>query len=131
MNSDYPTTVPMDPATTIVLSIIYLALLVAMIAAMWVIFEKTGEHGWAAIVPLYNGYVLFKVAGYNGWMFLLMFIPIVNFVVGIMMALELGKRFGKGGAWSFFLLFVLSVIGYLMLAFGDNTYQPRPAPVGA
>ncbi|HML50805.1 MAG TPA: DUF5684 domain-containing protein [Propionicimonas sp.] len=131
MDYDYSSSAAMDPVATILLSIIYLALLVAMIAAMWVIFEKAGEHGWAAIVPLYNGYVLFKVAGYSGWMFLLMFIPVINFVVGIMMALELGRRFGKSGVWSFFLLFVLSVIGYLMLAFGDNTYQKRSAAVGA
>jgi len=131
MDYDYSSSAAMDPVATILLSIIYLALIVAMIAALWVIFEKAGEHGWAAIVPLYNGYVLFKVAGYNGWMFLLMLIPVVNIVVGIMMALELGRRFGKSGVWSFFLLFVLSIIGYLMLAFGDYTYQKRPTAVGA
>lgn len=98
---------------------------VLVIAAAWQIFEKAGEHGWAAIVPFYNFYVAFRVAGYNPWLFLLMLIPVVNIVVGIMWALELGRRFGKDGVWSFFLLVVFSFIGLMILGFGSASYQKR------
>ena len=42
-------------------SLIGLALTVLAIIAMWKMFEKAGEPGWAAIVPFYNIYVLFKI----------------------------------------------------------------------
>jgi len=34
--------------------IIGLAFLVFMIAAMWKIFTKAGQPGWACIIPIYN-----------------------------------------------------------------------------
>jgi hypothetical protein len=32
----------------------YIALIVVMLAAMWKVYEKAGQPGWAAIVPFYN-----------------------------------------------------------------------------
>ena len=43
------------------MSVVYLAIAVLGIVAMWKIFEKAGEPGWAAIIPFYNLYVLFKI----------------------------------------------------------------------
>ena len=42
----------------IVCLLFYLALIVVIIVAMWKVFEKAGQPGWAAIVPFYNMYVL-------------------------------------------------------------------------
>ena len=53
-----------------------LAIAVLGIIAMWKIFEKAGEPGWAAIIPFYNLYVLFKITWGNGWKFLLLLIPL-------------------------------------------------------
>ena len=47
--------------------IVSMLVAVAAIVAMWRIFSKAGEPGWAAIVPLYNTYVLFKITWGNGW----------------------------------------------------------------
>jgi UPF0716 family protein affecting phage T7 exclusion len=58
-------------------------------------------------------------------MFLLMLIPLVNVVVAIVLSLKLGERFGKGAAWSIFLLVIFSTIGYLILGFGSDQYR-RP-----
>ena len=41
-------------------------------------------------------------------------------------AIKLGAAFGKGGGWSFFLLVIFSVIGFLILGFGSATYR-KPA----
>ena len=57
-----------------------LAVAVFSIVIMWRIFEKAGEHGWAAIIPFYQNYVLFKITWGQGWLFLLLFLPIVNIV---------------------------------------------------
>ncbi len=100
-----------------------IGLLVAVVAivAMWKIYTKAGKPGWASIVPLYNLYVLFEVAGYNGWMFLLMCIPFVNFIMMILLYVKLAKAFGKSGGFAVGLIF-LPFIFLLILAFGSAQY---------
>src|SRR5665811_219231 len=71
--------------------LLWLGICVVAIVALWKVFEKAGYDGWKSIVPLYNAYILFEIAGMNGWMFLLMFIPFVNFVVAIYLSLEVAK----------------------------------------
>jgi hypothetical protein len=93
--------------------------------ALWRIFSKAGYPGILAIIPIVNVFILVKVAGYSAWMTLLYPIPIVNIVFSIFVAIRLGERFGKGGAFSFFLLWLFSIIGYLILGFGSATYTPR------
>ncbi|SFR82811.1 hypothetical protein SAMN05428970_2676 [Agromyces sp. CF514] len=90
--------------------------------ALWLVFAKTDYPGWAAIVPIYNIYVLVKIAGYHGATVLLYFIPIVNFIFAIFVAFRLGAAFGKGGAFSFFLLWLFSLIGYLIIGLGSAKY---------
>ena len=93
------------------------------IVAIWKVFMKARQPGWAAIIPIYNIIVFLKVANRPWWWLLLMLIPIVNIVILIIVSIDMGKSFGKGGAWSFFLLLVLSIIGYLILAFGKSEYK--------
>lgn len=91
--------------------------------ALWKVFSKAGYPGILAIIPIVNVFVLVKVAGYSAWMGLLYFIPIVNFIFAIVVAFKLGARFGKGGAFSFFLLFVFSIIGYFIIGYGKAQYR--------
>ncbi len=105
-----------------VLWLVYLAAIVLAIVTMWKVFEKAGEAGWKALVPFYNSYVLFQIAGRNGLGFLLLFIPVVNIVVGIMLSIDLAKHFGKSAAFGVIGLFFFNIIGMLMLAFGDAKY---------
>lgn len=101
--------------------VIMLAVCVISIVALWKIFAKTGEPGWAAIIPFYNTYTLFKITMGNGWLFLLMFVPLVNIVIEIMVLFKLAKVFGHGVGFGFGLLF-LSPIFILILAFGSSEY---------
>lgn len=100
---------------------VILILCVIMIVANWKIFTKAGKPGWASIVPFYNLYVMFEVAGMNGWMFLLLCIPFVNFIVGIMLYINLAKAFGKSGGFAAGLI-LLNPIFILILAFGSDKY---------
>jgi hypothetical protein len=93
------------------------------IVAMWKLFSKAGQPGWAAIIPIYNVIVFLKVVNRPWWWLLLFLIPLVDIVLLFIVMFDLGKSFGKGGAWSFFLLIVLSIIGYLILAFGKSEYK--------
>jgi len=93
-----------------------------MIVAMWKVFTKAGQPGWAILVPIYNAYVMLKIAGKPGWWLILLLIPIVNIVIGIMALAGLASNFGKGGGFVVGLLF-LPFVFYPILAFGSAEYQ--------
>jgi hypothetical protein len=93
-----------------------------IIVANWKIFTKAGKPGWASIIPFYNLYVLFEIVGMNGWLFLLLCIPIVNIVMMIMLYINLAKAFGKGTGFIIGLIFLPNIFT-LILAFGSSQYQ--------
>jgi len=97
------------------------------VVALWRVFQKASQPGWAAIIPLYNMYVVLKVAGRPGWWLILYLIPLVNVIVHIVVSIDLAKAFGKSAAFGFFGLGLFSVIGYLILGFGDAKYQGAAA----
>jgi hypothetical protein len=103
-----------------------LALCVFLIVALWKVFAKAGQPGWAAIIPIYNCYVLIKVAGKPGWWLIFYFIPLVNVVIAVMVTLAVARAFGKGVGFGLGLIF-LGFIFYPILGFGSATYQPQPA----
>lgn len=98
-----------------------------MIAGMWKVFEKAGQPGWAAIIPIYNIIVLLQVIGKPLWWIVLFIIPLVNFVALILVAMDLAVCFGKSKGWGFGLLFILPFIGYPLLGFGDASYKAPSA----
>lgn len=101
--------------------VIGLGLLVFYVAAFWRVFTKAGQPGWASIIPLYNVYVLLKIAGKPAWWLIFYLIPIVNFVVGIIVSIALAESFGKGAAFGIGLAF-LGFIFFPILAFGSASY---------
>jgi len=109
----------------IILVICWLAITILVIAAMWKVFEKAGEPGWAAIIPIYNWFVLLKIAGRPAWWFILLLIlfPIIWIIISI----DVAKRFGKGAGFGIGLA-LLGFIFYPILGFGDARYTPGLAP---
>lgn len=103
------------------------ALIVYVIVAigLWKTFSKAGIPGILGIIPIVNLLFLFRVARMSMWFFLLYLIPIANLVVSIVVAVKVGRNFGHGGAFSFFLLWLLAPIGYLVLGFGGDRFQPE------
>lgn len=94
-----------------VIGLIYLAVLVLMVASMWKIFDKAGQLGWAALIPIYNVIVLLQIVGHPVWWFILMLIPFVGFIIGILVVVDLAKSFGQS-------------VGFApLLAFGDASYR--------
>ena len=106
--------------------IIWAAFIIFMIASLWKLFSKAGQPGWAAIIPIVNTYFLCKVAGRPGWWVLLMLIPLVNFVILIIISIDIAKNFGKGTGFGVGVAF-LSFIFVPILAFGSAQYQGAPA----
>jgi hypothetical protein len=105
-----------------ILWIVYLAIVVAVIAAWWMVFTKAGEAGWKSIIPIYNVIVILKIVGREWWWVILMVIPIVNIFVWIIVSLDLAKSFGRGTGFGIGLAFLSPIFG-LILGFGSDTYQ--------
>ena len=95
---------------------------VLLVIAQWKIFTKAGEQGWKSIIPFYNMNITFKIAGRNGLWFLALFVPLVNVFVLLMLGIDLAKHFGKSTAFGVVALWLFSVVGYLILGFGDAEY---------
>ncbi|WP_137284696.1 DUF5684 domain-containing protein [Halorussus salinisoli] len=100
----------------------YLGFLVLIVASMWKVFEKADEPGWAALIPIYNTYVMLKIGDNPGWYLLLMIIPIANLYAIGKMHVGIAKAFGKGVGWGVGLWF-LPFVFFPMLAFGDASYH--------
>ncbi len=108
--------------------IIGLVVAIFLIAALWKVFSKAGQPGWAAIIPIYNWYVWCMAVGRPWWWVILMFIPLVNFIIFIIVSLDMAKSFGKGAGFGIGLAF-LGIIFLPILGFGSAQYQgPSAAP---
>ncbi|MGO9256119.1 MAG: DUF5684 domain-containing protein [Bryobacteraceae bacterium] len=105
-----------------VVMIVLLVFTVVFIIGFWKVFVKAGQPGWASLIPLYNGYILLKIAGRPGWWLLLFLIPLVNLAIMLIVAIDVAKAFGQSAAFGVILLFLLSGIGYLVLGFGNYRY---------
>jgi hypothetical protein len=104
--------------------IIWLAIVVFMIASMWKVFTKAGQPGWGCLIPIYNVYLICKIAGKPGWWVLLYLIPIVSIIISIIVMIDFARAFGKGAGFGLGLAF-LGLIFFPILAFGSAQYQPR------
>ncbi len=99
---------------------------------LWFIFKKAGQPEWAALIPIFNIYVMLKVVGRPGWWLLLFLIPFVGLIIWIIVAYDLARSFGHGAGFTIGLI-LLSWIFLMILAFGGSTYRGPAAsqPPGA
>lgn len=112
---------------------------VFMIIALWFMFEKAGQPGWAAIIPIYNVLVILKVAGKPWWWIfaiLLAIIPVVGSILVLVWTVlvwhGISKKFGKDGGFTVGLV-LLGIVFVPILAWGSAKYQafeavPEAAP---
>lgn len=98
------------------------ALVVTVIAGLWKTFVKAGQPGWGVLIPIYNAYLLTKIAGKPGWWVLLLIIPLVNIVINVIVSVGVAENFGKSAGFGIG-LFVLPFIFYPILGFGDARYM--------
>lgn len=116
--------------------------------AYWKIYEKAGEEGWKAIIPIYGTYVLYRLTWdikmfwimFGGFMggFLLILIGLLTpltaiaflgliailiaLVIDLFQSHALSRSFGHGLPFTLGLLFLTPVF-LLILAFGSSEYQ--------
>ena len=104
--------------------LIYIIWIVLVIAGTWKTFVKAGKPGWGAIIPFYNTYLMIKVAGRpEHGRLILFFIPIVNVIMWLIVALGIAENFGHGAGYGI-LLWLFAPIMFLVLGFGSDQYKP-------
>ena len=128
--------------------IIALIWLILLVIALWKAFTKAGEAGWKAIIPFYNIYIMYKIAGYKNWFWYTLiiaivggliagFVPnyssyisgatsIITWIMSIIVYFNFARKYGWGVFTS--ILFVLFTgICLLFLGFGGCKYQGKEA----
>ncbi|GAA4280923.1 signal peptidase I [Gaetbulibacter aestuarii] len=98
----------------------------------WKLYQKAGRKAWEAFVPLYNGIILLKIIKRPWWWIILLFLPIVNLIMFIIVWVETARSFGKNtyldtflavvtlGFYNFYLNYVANV-EYIE----DRSLQPK------
>jgi hypothetical protein len=98
-----------------------LVIILFFIVCGWILFSKAGVPGILSLIPIVNVFFMVKIAGKPLWWFILLFIPIVNIIISLLLCLALAERFGKGALMGI-VLFFLPFIGLPILAF-TGEYQ--------
>ncbi|MCS6824736.1 MAG: signal peptidase I [Cytophagaceae bacterium] len=98
------------------------------------LFEKAGEKGWKALVPVYNYITWLKIIGRPKRYIIWMFIPVINLIVLYGMTVDLLKSFGRNKLLDIILMltvgvFYLPYLGYSknVVYVGKATSLPKPA----
>lgn len=86
-------------------------------ASLWVVFEKAGQPGWYALVPVLQVAILLKITGYDWWWAL---VPLASLVFYIMALNRLARSFGYD---------VWMTLGFLFLPFGFFPYVAMSSDV--
>lgn len=101
--------------------LVWLAVILTVIAGMWRVFSKAGQPGWGVLIPFYNVFLMCKIAQRPAWWLILLFVPVVNLIIGVIMSIDIAKHFGKGTGFGMGLAF-LGFIFYPILGFSGARY---------
>jgi signal peptidase I len=77
------------------LVVVFILFVILPYFGLWKLFEKAGQAGWQAIIPIYNAYVMIKLNGKPVWWIILVLIPGINILVLIGITVDFLKSFGK------------------------------------
>ena len=106
----------------VIFALIYVVVIIFEIAALWIVFRKAGEPGWWAIIPIANIIITLKIIGRHwAWIFIALVPFVGGLILGILIAIDLAKSFGKSGVFAVGLFF-LGFIFIPILAWGPATY---------
>lgn len=109
--------------------VVWLVLYVVMCLALKKICEKCGvQPGVLIWIPIVQMIPVFKAAKMNPWLILLLFVPLANLIVLILVFVNILKTLGKNPIMVILLLIPLvNVIYLLYLGFSAPTRQATAA----
>lgn len=117
------------------MNILEIIFYILVIIGQWKMFEKAGESGWKALIPIYNLYILYKIVwdtkvfwvelGLILFSYLVPLIGIIGliglFLISIVLPFKVASAFGRGMGFGFGLLF-LEPVFTIILGFGTSEY---------
>lgn len=106
--------------------ILFIVLYIVFCLPLMGVFNKAGQAGWAALVPIYNIIILLKIVGRPWWWLLLFLIPFVSIVIAIIVYYDLSRSFGHGVGFTIGLL-LLGWIFLMILWLGSSEYRGQAA----
>jgi hypothetical protein len=92
-----------------------------IVIAKWIIFKKANEKWWKAIIPIYNDYILFKIAWHKNWFWWILFPPMF-IIMKIIALFDISKKFQKSAWFTLWLLYI-PVVFYPILAWWKAKYD--------
>jgi hypothetical protein len=101
---------------------LYVGLIALNVVAGWRIFVKAGQPGWGIFVPIYNLYLICKIAGRPGWYPIVFLIPVVNILVSLFIAVDIARAFSKTLGFGFG-LWILGFVFVPILGLGSAQYR--------
>ena len=104
----------MDSHQIAVISLISLVLFILPSIGAYLLFPKAGKPGVLALVPIYNTYIMVRIAKRPVVWFLLQFIPVVGWFITLGILIEFVKTFGRFKFWEHALI-VLTLGLYLIV----------------
>ena len=106
---------------------LFAILIIGIRIGLFKLFDKAGEAGWKAFVPVYSDVIWLKLIGKPVWWVVLTLIPIVRTLVKLSMNIELVKAFGKHKFWEHVKAVLLPFIYFPQLGFNQAVKYLGPA----
>ncbi|MBQ6461209.1 hypothetical protein IJI91_01490 [Candidatus Saccharibacteria bacterium] len=80
-----PTVAAFVGAGALVFFLMVIIFYVLVVIAGWKIFEKAGEPGWKALIPIYNLYIMFKIVGMAMWFWIMLAVSVGVEIVSVIL----------------------------------------------
>ncbi|MDB2384971.1 signal peptidase I [Polaribacter sp.] len=71
----------------------FIAVQIIHFLGTWKLYVKAGRKAWEALVPVYNGVVLMQIINRPKWWIILLFIPVVNLLMFLVIWIETIRTF--------------------------------------
>jgi len=111
---------------------ITLPLYILLHGGLYGLFQKAGEKGWKAFVPVLNLITWMDIIGRPRWWAALFLVPVLNFVMGIGIILDLVRSFGKHAFRDQLLAVLFPYLYFPYLGFNKtDTYEGKWADLKA
>lgn len=103
-----------------------LVFFVVTLIGAWGIFKKANQPGWAALIPVYNIWILLQIVGRPRWWLILYFVPVVGQIAWIINMWDLARSFERGIGHALGLV-ALPFVFTLLLGYDDMQHYYGPA----
>ena len=87
----------------------------------WKLYKAAGEAPWKAIIPVYNAIILLKIVHRPKWWVFLLFLPVINLMMFMVLWIDTVKHFGKNKS-------IDGVLAVLTLGFTSTPSIIKPIP---